>query len=166
MAKKEPDKMCLRCRGIKPISEFYKNRGWSAQSFADTICKECAKETVFDKDTARKYCWENNRVWSEAAWTAAMKKADMILANNAEYLNAKTSQKRKTEIENRCTSNQFFSVMNTNAFYCFVENETDEGRLPFNPDSLAGTTQETEMTREDDEQVYSDEWHGMFSRRE
>jgi len=77
-AKKEPDKMCMRCRQIKPITEFYKNRGWSAGLYSDSICRECARAEVSDKETARKYCWENNRLWSDALWEAAGRKADYM----------------------------------------------------------------------------------------
>lgn len=64
------------------------------------------------------------------------------------------------------TAVQFFSVMNTASLYQYSENESEDGRVPYNPDSLAGTTKELPNTREDDEMIYSDEWGGMFSRRE
>ena len=56
--------------------------------------------------------------------------------------------------------------MNNKMLYQFVENSGEDGPAPFNPESLAGTTAETSMTREDEEMVWSDEWGGMYTRRE
>lgn len=117
---------------------------------------------VHCKDDARKYCWYNNRVWSDKLWEAAHNKAMYALANNKEYLSKNTSQKRKDEIELAFTSTQFFAVMNTAALYRFVENRDDE----YDPDSVAGTTQELDTTRDGDELVWSDEWNGMYKKRE
>ena len=166
MAKKIAEKMCLKCREIKPVTEFYANRGWSQQLFCDTVCKDCAHDIVVDKDSARRYCWENNRVWNDAMWETAKKRAASSLATNQEYLSKKTKQARKNEIELAMTAAQFFGVFNMNVYYQFVENETEEGRMPYNPESLAGTTLETAMTRADEEQVWSDEWGGMYTKRE
>ena len=77
MAKRPLQKMCLKCREVKPIEEFYRNNGWAAQNYADMICRECARKEVIDRDTARQYCWNNNRLWSDAIWEAANKKAPM-----------------------------------------------------------------------------------------
>lgn len=164
--KKPPMKLCLKCRDIKPIQEFYKNNGWAEQSYADTICCDCAKKEVVDKESARRYCWQNNRVWSDALWNAARKKADYVLANNQEYLNKNTSGKRRTDIENEVTARQFFSVMNAKSLYAYVDNGGEDGVKEFNPDSLAGTTQDDGTAKEDDELTYSEEWGGMFTRRE
>ena len=117
---------------------------------------------VHCKDDARKYCWDNNRVWNDKIWDAAHNKAMYMLANNKEYLSKNTSKKRKDEIELAFTSTQFFAVMNTAPLYRFVENRDDE----YDPDSVAGTTQELGTTREDDELVWSDEWNGMYKKRE
>lgn len=161
MAKKVPDKMCLKCRAIKPITEFFSNRGWEEQMKTDPICKDCAREMVVDKDTAREYCWKTNRVWSEALWTAAERNADHFLNTNAEYLDKKTSQKRKNEIKLKYECSGFFSIMNA-ALYAYVDNEDK----PYNPESTAGTVQEVDTTREDEELFWSDEWGGMYKRRE
>lgn len=112
MAKKLTEKMCIRCRQIKPVTEFYGNKGWASQNYCDTICKECARQVVTDKESARKYCWENNRMWTDKIWEVATKKAMSVLANNAEWLKKSTSQKRKDEIEAKLISSQFFFAMN------------------------------------------------------
>lgn len=165
-SKKTPIKMCLRCREVKPVTEFYKNNGWAEQSYADTICRECAKAEVIDKETARRYCWQNNRLWSDAMWNAARKKADYVLANNEEYLSGRTSKQRKAEIEDRTTAMQFFSVMNAKSMYNYCDNGGEVGVKEFDPNSLAGTTFDDGMMADEDERVYSREWGGMFSRRE
>lgn len=164
--KAPPEKMCLRCREVKPVTEFYVNKGWSSQLYCDSICKDCAKQEIRDKESARKYCWENNRVWSEALWEAATKKATSILASNQEYVSKRTKQERKDELMLKTTAAQFPSVINGFGLYQYVENETEEGRMPFNPESLAGTTAETATTRQDEEFVWSDEWGGMYTKRE
>ena len=56
--------------------------------------------------------------------------------------------------------------MNFGTFYQYVENETEIGRRPFDPTSPAGTIKETPTTRDDEELVWSDEWNGMYQRRE
>ena len=75
MPKKEAEKMCQDCREVKPMSEFYVNHGWKEQGERDIYCKECARKRVHDKESARKYCWDNNRVWSDDMWKMAQKKA-------------------------------------------------------------------------------------------
>ena len=62
MAKtKVADKMCIRCRQIKPVTEFYRNRGWTDQACCDMYCIECTRQLIVGKEAARKYFWENNR---------------------------------------------------------------------------------------------------------
>jgi hypothetical protein len=60
-----PKKMCINCGKTKPISDFYPNRAWGAQQNCDLYCKKCVAAMVFDKDSLRKYMWENNRLFSE-----------------------------------------------------------------------------------------------------
>lgn len=91
------------------MTEFYANKNWSSQEYTDTICKECAGKEVTDRESARKYCWENNRLWQDALWDAAEKRADQLLQNNQEYISKKTSKKKKEEIESRVVTSQFFA---------------------------------------------------------
>lgn len=60
----------------------------------------------------------------------------------------------------------FFGTINSSGVYQYVENENEEGRIPYNPESLAGTSKETPNMREDEEMVWSDEWGGLYQRRE
>ena len=126
------------------------------------MCRECARKIVNCKEDARKYCWDNNRVWSDKLWEAAHNKAMYFLANNKEYLSKNTSQKRKDEIELALTSTQFFAVMNSIGMYAYVDNRYGD----YDPDSVAGTTKELGSTRDDDEGVWSDEWNGTYKKRE
>lgn len=166
MAKRPLQKMCLKCREVKPIEEFYRNNGWAAQNYADMICRECARKEVSDRDTARQYCWNNNRLWSDAIWEAANKKAQHLLINNAEFLSPNTSQKRKDEIETKITAMQFFSVMNAKSLYAYSDNATEDGIAPYDPNSPAGMIADNEELKADNEQVYSDYWGGIYTKRE
>lgn len=48
-------KMCVKCRKTKPITEFYKNETWKEQSYCDAYCKECAQKMCKDKLGVREY---------------------------------------------------------------------------------------------------------------
>ena len=117
---------------------------------------------VHDKESARKYCWDNNRVWSDDMWEQAGKRAMYHLANNPEFISRRTPQKKKDELELAATSAQFFSVINSLGVYRYVDNSESQ----FDPNSLAGTLQETPGMRDDEEVVWSDEWNGMYKKRE
>ena len=163
-------KMCLKCMTVHPLTEFYKNRSWAEQNCVDLYCKDCSREMCYDKDTMRQYCWENNRLWRDEMWDAAEKRALRVLVNNAEWLNDKTSKKKKEEIRNRAICNQFFFVMNLQNFYVFVDNTDDEGNIrDFNPASSDGSlikTENGEAIIDDGARIYSPIWNGMFTRRE
>ena len=73
-------KLCVYCSKVKPLNDFYGNKGWAAQSFHDAWCKECAVKYCIDKDTLREYCYYNNRRWSEEMYESAVKKAKYSLA--------------------------------------------------------------------------------------
>ena len=73
--KRIPSKLCVRCGGVKPLNEFYANKGWASQSFHDAWCRECAMKYCVDRETLQEYCWYNNRKWSEELYEGAAKKA-------------------------------------------------------------------------------------------
>lgn len=57
--------------------------------------------------------------------------------------------------------------MNQPALYRYVDNRDANGNpIPYDKDSIAGTTAETATTKADEEMVWSDEWGGMYTRRE
>lgn len=95
-------------------------------------------------------------------WEAARKRALRVLQTNQEFVSPKTSEKKREEMELAMASAQFFSVMNGYGVYHFVENSDDD----FDPESLVGTIQETPKMREDEQMVWSDEWNGMYKKRE
>lgn len=105
-------KLCVRCNKILPLLDFYANKSWSAQKYHDAWCKECAAQYCRDMETTKQYCYENNRMWKDATWDTAVKKALYVLSTNADYLKPTTSDKRKKEILNTTTVKQFFGMMN------------------------------------------------------
>lgn len=164
-------KMCLNCRKIKPLTDFYKNSAWVEQNGVDLYCKECAREMCVDKESMRKYCWENGRSFSDAMWEAAERASQQYLINNAEWLNPKTSQKRKDEIANRYICNRFFIVMGYPMFYRFNDPTDEDGNLrDFNPNSMDGMIVENEngetFTLDAGAKKYSSTWNGLYTAQE
>lgn len=163
-------KMCLRCHEIKPLTDFYSNKAWTDQNGRDLYCKECARDMCVDRDTLRKYMWENNRLWRDEIWATAETRAMRVLANNPEFLSERTSAKKKSEIKNRTIANQAFFTMNLANLYAYHDNTDDEGNIrDFDSDSLDGSlisTEDGDQVRDDGARVYSSIWNGMFTRRE
>ena len=73
----QSSKMCIRCREIKPVSGFYKNRDNRDGKFSDIYCRECARELCKDKESVKKYFWENNRLWKDMIWEKAQEQAEV-----------------------------------------------------------------------------------------
>lgn len=88
-------KLCVRCNKVKPLGDFYLNKDWIAQSCHDAWCKDCCEEYCKDKDSLITYCGANNRRWDDSFWDKAGKKAQYVLATNAEYLDPKSSDRKK-----------------------------------------------------------------------
>ena len=172
MARENPKakKRCLMCNQVKSVMEFAPNRGWTSQQNCDLYCKQCAKGIVYDKDTFRKYLWENNRLYSEAIWEAAWNKAKRRLNNLAEYNKKTLSAARRKELEDQYTAQEALVVMNLPQYYRYNENADENGNLdPFDVDSLQGMIVETEDGKEvmaNDPPRYSKVWRGMFTKRE
>lgn len=162
-------KMCIACNKVQPLSEFYPNRAWAAQQCCDIYCRKCAKAMCYDKESLKKYMWENNRLYSDALWEGAIKSAKLSLANHSEYIKSTTTVERKREIENQIIAIRALGMMNLNYYYHFSLNEDSTGNpLPYNPDSLSGAIVNTADGQEiiDDATRYSKEWNGFFTRRE
>ena len=172
MARDNPKakKRCLMCNQVKSVMDFAPNRGWVSQQNCDLYCKQCTKGIVHDKDTLRKYMWENNRLFSEPLWEAAFNKAKRRLINNAEYNKKTVTEKRKRELEEEITAQEALSVMNLPQYYRYNENADVNGNLDeFDPASLQGMIVETEDGKEvmaNDPPRYSKVWRGMFTQRE
>ena len=135
-SRKIQSKQCVKCGKILPLTAFYSNSDWGAQSFHDAWCQECATKHCVDKETLREYCWYNNRSWSEETYEGAVKKAKYSLANDPDYLNPQTSKRKMKQIEGMAVARAFFSVMNLTNLYKFSRNIDDEGPIrEFAPDS-------------------------------
>lgn len=90
---------------------------------------------------------------------------------NTEYLSTRTSQKRRSEIEEQITCRQFFCIMNFGGMYAYSENITQDAPVaPFDADSPTGTlTRETAsrmLEDAEDPMAYSEQWNGYYTARE
>ena len=172
MARENPKakKRCILCNQVKNVIDFAANRAWTVQQNCDLYCKQCAKAIVHDKDTLRKYMWENNRLYSEAIWESATKIAKRNLLNHAEYNKKSTTAARRKEIENEYIAHSALITMNLPQYYRYNENTDINGNLDqFDPNSLQGMIVETEDGKEvmaSDPPRYSKVWRGTFTKRE
>lgn len=170
MAKAIPKKMCILCNKVQNIENFLPNRSWGAQQNCDIYCKACARSLLHDKDDVRRYCWENNRLYTDEMWDAAKNKAMRALANNATFIAKTTSESKKIDMLTEKTAQMCLTVMNLPYYYRYHDNADKDGNLPmFNPDSMAGMFirgENGDEVVEDDVTRYSREWNGMFTKRE
>ena len=157
-------KLCVYCSKVKPLNDFYGNKGWAAQSFHDAWCKECAVKYCTDKDTLREYCYYNNRMWSEEMYESAVKKARYSLANDPVYLDSSLPDERRKLAEARAITRSFFSVMNLGNQYTYIAN-VGEGGAPAGA-SFAVPAARIKDAGSEEEQVFSREWNGMYTQRE
>lgn len=102
-----------------------------------------------------------------------MKKAQYSLATNAEYIDPKTSAKKRDSIAGKVAARQFFSMMNMKNFYHYVENvrssdigtedqqsgDTDAESSNNNDGDQADQTRSTKM-------VYNKQWRGYFTEEQ
>ena len=156
-------KLCLRCNRVLPLSEFYPHKEWRSQSYRDVWCRECASKYCFDRESLKEYCFENNRKWEDSFYDSAMKKAQYTQTNNAEFLDPKTSRKKKEEIEGRAAVRQFFSFMNLPGFYGYVENVKDNP--PLIPVSKSASSNQDDSS-ESQKVVYSRKWRGHYTQEQ
>ena len=108
-AKKVPSKLCLKCNRVLPLGDFYPNKKWTAQAYRDTWCKECATKYCKTQDQIKQYCYENNRAWKDGYWDSSLKKAQHLLATNADYIDPKTSSAKRKQLEEQMAAKQFFT---------------------------------------------------------
>lgn len=169
MASKQT-KMCVLCHEVKPLDEYYKNRAWHEQRFCDAYCKECAKQMVKDKDTVRRYFWDNNRLWNDEIWEAAKKKAAYTLATSEEFLKKNVSRERRQAAENKAIAMACLQVMNSATYYGYSDNVSEDAEsVEFDPDSDAGTVVTSEdgtLSFVNDAKVFSPVWNGKYTKAE
>jgi len=156
---KVASKLCIRCNRVLPLGQFYPNRDWRSQQYRDAWCKDCVQKYAVDKESMERYCYENNRTWKDGFWDSAVKKAMYVLASNPEYLDPKASQKKRDKILNETAARQFFSFMNMNQFYSYVENVGDDGSFAEEKDESASEKDETEAAKPH----YSKTWGGYYT---
>lgn len=162
--KKVASKLCLRCNRVLPLAEFYPNKGWSAQSYHDVWCKECAAKYCYNATTLKQYCFENNRKWEESFYDSAMKKAQYSLANNAEYIDPKTSSKKREDIAGRAAARSFFSIMNMGGFYGYIDNMGDASAYtPSAYDDSGSEAADDGKNTANEKLVYNHVWRGYFT---
>lgn len=139
---------------------------WRDQKYHDAYCKDCAREMCVNKDGVREYFWHNNRLWDERIWEKAGERAQYKLATDPEYLNPKTSDKRKVELTVLYTAQQCLPIMNS--YYHYSANITEDGEyVQFDPDSNDGTLVVGEDGVEEapsSAKRYSREWNGYYSQ--
>ena len=159
-------KMCIKCGRVLPLTHFYSNREWVGQNYRDAWCRECANKYCVDKDTLQQYCYENNRVWDDALWESAMKKAQYSLANNKTYIDPKTSFERKQQVENKTCVRQFFSMMNMVNNYRYIDNIDKKGIYIEEKEAEKESARLGDEGLEDAQMIYSPKWRGTYSKAE
>ena len=159
MAKaKVGSKLCIRCNRVLPFADFYPNKQWRVQSYRDAWCKDCVADHCHDLESQKEYCHDNNRRWEDSYYDSAMKKAQYVLATNAEYIDPKTSSKKRELIAGRTAARQFFSMMNMANFYCYVEN-IGEDRIPAPVEESKSDDSSAAQTK----MTFNKKWRGYFT---
>ena len=163
-------KMCIKCHEVKPLDEFYKNRAWYEQRYCDVYCKDCARKMVTDKESIRRYFWDNNRLWSDEIWEAAKKKTAYTLANDEDFLRKNASKEKKRVAEDKAIAQAVFMIMNLVKYYAYSDNISEESEtIEFDPESTLGTvitSDDGEQSYVNDAKVYSSVWNGKYTKAE
>lgn len=159
-------KYCLKCDKVYALDKFYTNTLWKEQKGRDAWCKECAKNHCYNEETIREYCFYNNRRYSPSYFEDAKLKAKYYLNSDKEYLNPRTTRRRRDEMLDKAGAMQFFSLMNLQPYYAYFDNVRSDVPIPkFDTDSLAG--QKIIPTETDDDVlVYDKDWFGWYTKAE
>lgn len=165
---KEAVKLCIKCNGSPPLSEFYKNNGWASQAFHDAWCKPCIKKYCINKETLREYCWYNNRAWNEGHWERSIQAAKYQLNLNQNYL--KSNESKKAIMEEAVAVSAYTAKMNMAHIYTYSDNISPERGYysEFSSGSNSGKLDETaqDELRIDNQTVYDERWNGLFTKRD
>lgn len=156
--RKTPSKLCIRCNEILPLDKFAPNKLWASQQYRDVWCIACAKKFCVDKETVKRYCYENNRKLLDNAWEAAKKKGLLDLSNNKIWLNPTTPPEQKAKEEEKATALAFLTIKNNAYAYEYEENL-----------HVTDSTREEivhEYTSEEDKPIYDTTWRGWFTPRQ
>lgn len=160
-------KLCTKCEKAFQIDRFYPNALWVDQKNRDAWCKDCVGTYCKTEPTLREYCYYNNRRYSPSYFEDAKLKALYYLSSDKEYINPRTTRKRKEEMLDAAACRQFFSLMNLKPYYSYFDNVRNDIPLPkFNKDSEDGTKVPAPTEVDDDVLVYSKIWFGYYTKNE
>lgn len=158
-------KLCLKCDKILPLEKFYANSLWTEQNGRDSWCKDCVQSHCNDEVTLREYCFYNNRRYSPAHFEEAKVKAKYYLNSDKEYLNPRTTKRRREEMIDKEATRQFFAVMNLKTYYSYFANVRNDLPIPaFHADNQDGMKIPAPTEKEDDVLVYDSEWFGHYTK--
>ena len=160
----EPQKLCLKCGHVLPLSAFYQNKEWKAQSCRDAWCKSCVQKYCVSKEALKEFCWLNNREWTEQSYEQAKKKAAYLLASDADYIGDWTTENQKKVMEEKAACRAFLSMMNLEGIYRYASNQSEARGYPDYVADVGEKSVSNDLY--DDELIYSREWNGLYSRRE
>jgi len=158
--KKAAGKRCIHCNRTLPLDDFFMNKLWASQFCRDAWCKDCARKFVHDRETLRKYLFENNRKFKENGWEASKKKALYALSTNKKWIDADTPPEEKAKLAEEAIAQAYLRIMNMVAIYEYEENVRVNG---------TESTEDLvvhEFADPDDKPVYDDEWGGWFTPTE
>ncbi len=157
----EPQKLCLKCGHVLPLSSFYQNREWKAQSCRDAWCKSCTQKFVVNKDTLKQFFWYNNREWSDQSYEQAKKKAAYLLGNDADYVSDKLTEDQKDAMEEKAACKAYLSMMNLEGVYRYAGNQSEVS-------GYSDYANRDDMKADKDEEtlIFSREWNGLYTQRE
>lgn len=86
-------RLCLHCNQIKPLANYYSNRGWVENGTKDKWCKQCIAK-IRTKEEMKRFFWENNRAWNEQLWENAIKRAELQAAKSTVYQKSNADRKQ------------------------------------------------------------------------
>lgn len=151
-------KVCAKCNETKPLRLFRTNKGWKTQNGKDAWCEDCVKKHCVDKESFMEYFQQNNRAWREDLYEKAADQAAKTLAVNKDY-NAKMPFKRREILQKEVIKNAlkyanlatYYEYQDRSGEYSIAEIIEQENALKTGDEYL-------------DEIVWSDIWHGNYSR--
>lgn len=149
-------KCCPKCGRTLPLAKFYPNRKWDQQIYHDLWCKDCASRECVDEETLKTYCFENDRAFSPEAYDAACRKAQKALMANPSYVKCDINAEKEA-MENKAIIQAYFSMMNLNNFYKFVDNNIAYDNI--GPELRDIPSEEEERKK----MSYSKRWRGYFT---
>lgn len=155
-------KECPKCKTIKPIVAFYRNKKWKAQMNRDSWCCDCVKKTIVDKHTLMEYCHYNNRVFQEQLYSELSLRAAKELAVDQKYLRMDYAKKNQRLFE--VIKKYYFEVWQHAEYYEYVETS---GTPMVDPHEYERAVRNKEISEEEqrmNEIVYDNFWRGRYSR--